>query len=106
MHPITVKKQVNDDDGGVCLSLDIYCLVHGKDYRTIPPAKFNNRAHLFMIYTVMGFQFDQDDNYDPVFDEDRGNVTHQTLSNHNYVIWCIPMMTMMARLRIWRRKTQ
>jgi hypothetical protein len=23
----------------------------------------------------MGFQFDQDDNYNPAFDEDRGNVT-------------------------------
>jgi hypothetical protein len=23
----------------------------------------------------MGFQFNQDDNYDPAFDEDRGNVT-------------------------------
>jgi hypothetical protein len=28
MRPITVKKQVNDDDCGVCLSLAIYCLVH------------------------------------------------------------------------------
>jgi hypothetical protein len=68
MCAITVKKQVNDDDCGVCLSLAIYCLIHGLDCRTIPPVKFNNQAHLFMLHTVMGFQFDQYGKYDHAFD--------------------------------------
>jgi hypothetical protein len=28
-----------------------------------------------MFYTVMGFQFDQDDKYDPAFDEGRCTIT-------------------------------
>jgi hypothetical protein len=31
MHTFTVKKQVNNDECGVCLSLGTYCLVHGLD---------------------------------------------------------------------------
>jgi hypothetical protein len=71
MHPITVKNQMNTDDCGVCMSLAIYYIFRGLDNSTIPLVKFNKQARLFMFYTVMGFQFDQNDNYDPVFDEDR-----------------------------------
>jgi hypothetical protein len=66
---------VNDDDCEVCLILAIYCLIHGLDYLTIPPAKFDNQAQIFIFYTVMGFQIDQDDNHNPIFNEDRGTVT-------------------------------
>jgi hypothetical protein len=75
MRPITAKKQVNNDDCGVCLILTIYCLVHGLDYCTVPPAKFSNETRLFIFYTVMGFNFDQDNNYDPTFDEVKGTIT-------------------------------
>jgi hypothetical protein len=42
MKPITVKRQVNQDGCGVCMSLAIYCLIFGLDYRTIPPHLFHN----------------------------------------------------------------
>jgi hypothetical protein len=53
MRPIIVKKQVDDDECGVCLSFSIYCLVHGFDYHAIPTDKFNNHSRLLMFYTVM-----------------------------------------------------
>jgi hypothetical protein len=61
---VVVKKTENFDDCGVCLSLAIYCLVHGLDYRTMPPVLFSSQAHLFIFYIVMGYQFDQDNTYD------------------------------------------
>jgi Ulp1 family protease len=42
MRAITVKKQVNDDDCGVCVSLAIYFIIRGLDYHIIPPKKFND----------------------------------------------------------------
>jgi hypothetical protein len=75
LHPIVVKKQVNFEDCGVCLSLAIYCLVHGLDYHTMPPVLFSNKAYLFIFYIVMGFQIEQDDTYDCLLDEDRGTIT-------------------------------
>jgi hypothetical protein len=74
MHTITVKKYVNDDECGFSLSIAVYCLIHGLDYCTTPPTKFNNQARLFMFYTVIGLQFNQDDSYDPHFNEVRGNM--------------------------------
>jgi hypothetical protein len=49
-----VKKQENYDDCGVCLSLAVYCLIHGLDYHTMPPLLFSNQASLFIFYIVMG----------------------------------------------------
>jgi hypothetical protein len=64
-----------NDDCGVCLSLAIYCLVHGLDYRTMPPFLFANQARLFIYYIVMGYQFDQDDTYYLSLDEVVGTST-------------------------------
>jgi hypothetical protein len=77
--PITVKRLVNQDDCGVCMSLGMYCLIFGLDYRTIPPHLFHNQAPLFMFYTVMGCHFsaDEDDNINSMYlDEERGMVTN------------------------------
>jgi hypothetical protein len=78
MKPITVKQQVNQDECGVCMSLAMYCLILGLDYRTITPHLFHNQAHLFMFYTVMGYHFnaDEDDNNNSTdVDEERGMIT-------------------------------
>jgi hypothetical protein len=61
MRPVSSKKQVNLDDCGVCSSIAIYCLVHGLDHHVISLEKFTNQARLIMSYTVMGYNFDQDD---------------------------------------------
>jgi hypothetical protein len=75
MRPIATKNQTNMDDCGVCVSMAIYCLVHGLDYRTIPPYKFNSHARLFMYYTCMGYKFDQVAQPDRTQDEVVGHVT-------------------------------
>jgi hypothetical protein len=72
MHPVVVDKQLNLDDCGVCTCMAIYCLFHGLDYRTMPTCLFANQARIFVYYTIMGYQFDHDDNYNPALDE----VTH------------------------------
>jgi hypothetical protein len=63
MHPVVVNKQLNLDDCGVCTFLAIYCLVHGLDYRTMLTFLFANQARIFVYYTVVGYQFDQDESY-------------------------------------------
>jgi hypothetical protein len=50
IHAITTKKQANDDDCGVCLSIAIYYLINGLDYHTIPQAMFYNQAHFNDIH--------------------------------------------------------
>jgi hypothetical protein len=46
------------------MSLSMYFLIHGLDYRTIHPRLFHHQARLLMFYTVMGCHFhaDEDDN--------------------------------------------
>jgi hypothetical protein len=61
MHPVVVDKQLNIDYFGVCSCLAIYCLVHGLDYHTMPTFLFSNQARIFVYYTIMGYQFDQDE---------------------------------------------
>jgi hypothetical protein len=75
MHPVVVNKQLNNDDYGVCLSLAIYCLVHGLDYHTMPPFLLDNQERIFIYYIVMGYQFYQDDTYDSSLDEMVGTTT-------------------------------
>jgi hypothetical protein len=75
MHPVVVDKQLNLDDCGVCTCLAIYCLVHGLDYRTMPTFLFANQACIFVYYTVMGYQFDQDESYNSALDEVLGAST-------------------------------
>jgi hypothetical protein len=75
MEPITVKRQVNQDDCGVCMSLAVYCLIFGLDYRPIPPHLFHNQARLFMFYTVMGYHFNPDEDQTNNLDEGRGSIT-------------------------------
>jgi hypothetical protein len=78
MQPITVKRQVNQDKCGVCMSLEMHCLIFGLDYRTIPPHLFHNQARLFMFYTVMGYRCNADkDEYNNSTDLDkvRGMIT-------------------------------
>jgi Ulp1 family protease len=60
MHPVVVNKQLNLGDCGACTCLEIYCLVHGLDYRTMLTFLFANQARIFVYYTVMGYKFDQD----------------------------------------------
>jgi hypothetical protein len=75
MKSITVKWQVNQDDCGVCMSLTMYCLIFGLDYRTIPPRLFNNQARLFMFYTVMGYHLNPDEDQTNNLDEGIGSIT-------------------------------
>jgi hypothetical protein len=75
MHPFIVDKQLNNDECEVCLSLTITFLVHGLDYRTMPPFLFANQGHLFIYYFIMGYQFDQDDTYDSSLDQVAGTST-------------------------------
>jgi hypothetical protein len=75
MHPVVVNKQVNLDDCGVCTCLAIYCLVHGLDYGTMPTFLFANQTHICVYYTVMGYQFDQDESYNSSLDEVLGAST-------------------------------
>jgi Ulp1 family protease len=69
MHPVVVNKQLNLDYCGVCTCLAIYCLFHGLDYRTMPTFLFANQALIFVYYTIMGYQFDHDEMYNPSLDE-------------------------------------
>jgi hypothetical protein len=69
MHPVVVDKQLNLDDCGVCTCLEIYCLVYGLDYRTMPTFLFANQACIFVYYTVMGYQFDHEESYNSALDE-------------------------------------
>jgi Ulp1 family protease len=69
MHPVVVNKQLNLDYCGVYTCLAIYCLVHGLDYRTMPTFLFANQARIFVYYTIMGYQFDHDEMYNPSLDE-------------------------------------
>jgi hypothetical protein len=45
------------------------------DCRAISPGKFSNEGRLFIFYTVMGYNFDQDDSYDYKFYEMKGTIT-------------------------------
>jgi hypothetical protein len=69
MHPMVVDKQLNFDDCGVCTCMAISYLVHGLDYRTMPTYLFANQARMFVYYTIMGYQFDHDNNYNPALEE-------------------------------------
>jgi hypothetical protein len=69
MHPLVVDKQLNLEDCGVCTCMAMYCLFHGLDYRTMPTCLFANQARIFVYYTIMGYQFDHDENYNPALDE-------------------------------------
>jgi Ulp1 family protease len=44
MHPVVVDKQLSLDNFGVFTCLEIYCLVYGLDYRTMPTFFFANQA--------------------------------------------------------------
>jgi hypothetical protein len=74
-HPVVVDRQLNLDECGVCTCLEIYCLVHGLDYRTMPTFLFANQARIIVYYTVMGYQFDQDESYTSALDEVLGAST-------------------------------
>jgi hypothetical protein len=69
MHLVVVDKKLNLDDCGVCTCLAIYCLVHGLDYRTMPTFLSYNKARIFVYYTVMRYQFYQDESYNSSLDE-------------------------------------
>jgi hypothetical protein len=68
MHPVVVEKQLHLNDCGVCTCLAKYCLVHRLDYRTMPTFLSANQARIFVYLIVMGYQFDQDDSYNSLFD--------------------------------------
>jgi hypothetical protein len=74
-HLVVVDKELNLDDCGVCTCLAIYCLVHGLDYRSMPQFLFANQAHIFVYYTVMGYQFDHDESYNSALGEVLGAST-------------------------------
>jgi hypothetical protein len=75
MHSVVVDKQLNLVDCGVFTCMAIYCLVHGLDYRTMPTCLFANQARISVYYTIMGYQFDHDNNYNPALDEVLGAST-------------------------------
>jgi hypothetical protein len=75
MHPFVVDKQLRLNDFGVCTCLEIYCLVRGLDYCKMPTFLFANQARIFVYYTVMGYQFDQNESYNSALDEVLGAST-------------------------------
>jgi hypothetical protein len=41
----------------------------------MPTCLFANQARIFLYYTIMGYQFDHDNNYNPELDEVKGAST-------------------------------